>query len=176
MAIESKEKRIGSVTYRVTQLPAKRGRAMLVRFVKLAGPGAGAFVGGLGRNHGGSFDGSLALGIAEGLHDFSGRLNDDDLDAICEEFAKYTVVVKSREIELRLSDVFDDHFAGKYDEMLSWLRYCSEVNFASFFVGSSGAGTPLSKLVQMLSAWQPPTASTGTSTVSQRPAATQTTS
>lgn len=174
--IEAKEKRIGPTTYRVTQLPAKRGRAMLVRFIKLAGPGAGAFVGGLGRNQGGSFDGSLALGIAEGVHDFALRLNDEDLDAICDEFARYTVVVKSREVELKLSDIFDDHFAGAYDQMMSWLRFCAEVNFTSFFVGSSGTGTPLSKLIKLLSAWQPPSTSTGTSTASPRPSATPTTS
>lgn len=174
MAIEAKDKRIGATNYRITQLPAKRGRAMLVRFIRLFGPGAGAFVGGLGRGKAG-FDAALGFGIAEGLHDLCTRLSEEDLSAICDEFATYTVVVQSRDIELQLSKIFDDHFAGKYDEMLSWLRACCEVNFASFFAGSSG-DAPLAKLMQVLSRWQPQTASTGTSTASPRPAGMQTTS
>jgi hypothetical protein len=142
---------------------------MLVRFVRLLGPGAGSFVGGLGRAPAGGLDSALAMGIADGLHDLCARLSEEDLDAMCTELATHTVVVKSRDVELRLSDVFDDHFAGRYDEMLSWFRFAAEVNFASFFAGSSGAGTPLSKLVAMLSAWRPPTESTGTSTASPHP-------
>lgn len=164
MAIEAKEKRIGGVTYRVTQLPAKRGRSMLVRFVRLVGPGAGSFVGGLGRSKDQTFDGGLALGIADGLHDLCLRLNDDDLSAICDEFATYTIVVKSRDVELRLSDVYDDHFAGRYDEMFAWLRYCCEVNFASFFAVSSSASGLLGRLTKLLSVLQPLQTSIGTST------------
>lgn len=174
MALEFREKRIGSTAYRVTQLPAKRGRSMLVRFVRLAGPSAGAFVGGLGRSKDGTFDGGLALGIAEGVHELSLRMTDDDLTAICDEFAKYTVVIQSREVELRLEDVFDDHFAGRYDEMLAWLRFCLEVNFTSFFAGSSGVGAPLAKLSKILTQWQSPKGSTGTSTGSPRVNATPT--
>lgn len=174
MAIEAKERRIGATTYRLTQLPAKRGRAMLVRFVRLFGPGAGSFVGGLGRGKSG-FDAALGMGIAEALHDLCTRLNEEDLAVICDEFATYTVVVQSRDIEQQLSKIFDDHFAGRYDEMFAWLRACCEVNFASFFVASSG-GAPLAKLMTLLSKWQPQTASTGTSTVSPPPATMQTTS
>jgi hypothetical protein len=174
MAIEAKERRIGASHYRITQLPAKRGRAMLVRFVRLLGPGAGAFVGGLGRGKA-SLDAALGIGIADGLHDLCTRLNDEDLSAICDEFATYTVVIQSRDIELQLSKVFDDHFAGRYDEMLAWLRACCEVNFSSFF-GASSVGDPLAKLMQVLSKWQPQPASTGTSTVSPPPVDMQTTS
>lgn len=165
MAIESKERRIGGTLYRVTQLPAKRGRALLVRYVRLFGPGAGSFVGGLGRTPNGAFDAALTQGIAMGLHDFCERLTDAELAHVCDEFAAFTVVVESREIERRLSDIFDDHFAGKYDDMLAWIRFASEVNFASFFVGSAKGGM-LQRLIQMLSAWTPPAASTGTSTAS----------
>jgi hypothetical protein len=174
MAIESKERRIGGTTYRITQLPTKRGRALLVRFVRLCGPGAGAFVGGIGRARS-SFDAALGAGIADALHDFCTRLNEDDLAAICDEFAVYTVVVQSREIELQLSKIFDDHFAGKYDEMFQWLRACCEVNFSSFFAVSSGAN-PLEKLMQILSKWQSQTTSTGTSTASPPAPTMQTTS
>lgn len=175
MAIEAKERRIGATVYRITQLPAKRGRAMLVRFVRLFGPGAGAFVGGLGRSKAAVLDGALGLGIADAMLDLCTRLSEDDLAVICDQFAEFTVVIVSRDVERRLSDVFDDHFAGKYDEMLSWLKACCEVNFASFFAGSSlGAGLP--KLMDLLSRWQPQPQSTGTSTESPRASAMPTTS
>ena len=169
MAIEAKERRIGATTYRITQLPAKRGRAMLVRFIKLFGPGAGAFVGGLGRGRSG-LDGAVGVGIADAMHDLCTRLSEDDLAVICDEFATYTVVVQSRDVERRLADVFDDHFAAKYDEMLQWLRASCEVNFSSFFGGATlGAGLP--RLLEFLSRWQPQPASTGTSTESPRASA-----
>lgn len=174
MAIEVKERRIGASTYRITQLPAKRGRAMLVRFVRLLGPGAGAFVGGLGRGKSG-LDGAVGMGIADAMLDLCTRLTEEDLTVLCDEFATYTVVVQSREIERRLSDIFDDHFAAKYDEMLHWLRACCEVNFASFFGGATlGAGLP--RLLEFLSRWQPQPTSTGTSTESPRASAMPTTS
>lgn len=164
MAIEAKERRIGATTYRITQLPTRRGRALLVRIVRLLGPGAGSFVGGLGRGRTG-IDAALALGIADGVHDLCSRLNDEDLGVICDEFSQYTVVVQSRDVELKLSQIFDDHFAGRYDELLAWLRACCEVNYASFFGGASG-GDLLAKVMQVLSKWTSQPTSTGTSTVS----------
>ena len=174
MAIEAKERRIGGSVYRITQLPAKRGRAMLVRFIRLFGPGAGAFVGGLGRGKSG-FDGAVGIGIADAMHDLCTRLSEEDLAVVCDEFATYTVVVQSRDIERRLTDIFDDHFAGKYDEMLQWLRASAEVNFASFF-GASSLGAGLPRLMELLSRLQHQTASTGTSTESPRASAMPTTS
>jgi hypothetical protein len=173
MALESKERRIGATTFRITQLPAKRGRAMLVRFVRLLGPGAGAFVGGLGRGKAPSLDFAAIVGVGDAVHDICLRLSDEELGAICDEFATHTVVVQSREIELPLTKVFDDQFAGKYDEMLEWLKACCEVNFSSFFAGSS-VGGPLAKLMLILSKLQPLTTSTGTSTASQAPVDMQT--
>jgi hypothetical protein len=174
MTCEAKEKRIGASLYRITQLPARQGRALLVRFVRLLGPGAGAFVGGVGRARAG-FDAALGLGIADAALDLCTRLSEDELATICDKFAEYTVVIQTREIERRLPDIFDDHFAGKYDEMLGWLRACCEVNFSSFFGGKSlGVGLP--RLMELLSKLQPQPPSTGTSTESRAASAMPTTS
>lgn len=174
MAIEAKERRIGATTYRITQLPTKRGRALLVRFVRLFGPGAGAFVGGLGRARPG-FDGAVGLGIADAMLDLCTRINDEDLGIICDEFAEFTVVIVNRDVERRLKDIFDDHFAGKYDELLAWLKACCEVNFSSFF-GASSLGVGLPRLMELLSKYQPQPTSTGTSTESRAANAMPTTS
>lgn len=165
MAIETREKKIGPHTYRVTQLGAKQGRSMLVRLVKICGPGLGSFVGGIGRGAS-SVDSALALGAGDAIHDLTTRLREDEIGALMDEFALQTVVVQSAEIELRLSDVFDDHFAGRYDAMLAWTRFCLEVNFASFFGASSAPSGSLAKLWKMLSALPSPLTSTGTSGVS----------
>ena len=39
----------------------------------------------------------------------------------------------------RLDGVFDEHFAGRYMEMVQWLAFCVQVNFQGFFKGSSSA-------------------------------------
>lgn len=176
MAIETRERQIGGTLYRVTQLPARPGRALLVRYLKLIGPGAGSLVGGVGRSGASTFDLALGVGIGDAIHDFCERLNDAELGTICDEFARYTVIVQSRDVQIRLSDVFDDHFAAKYDEMLKWLRFCSEVNFASFFaVAAAGRGALLRTVAQAAaSGWPSPRTSTGTSNASQPAAATPT--
>jgi hypothetical protein len=171
--METRERRIGSVTYRVTLLGAKQGTAMLVRLTKLLGPGAGSFILGVGRSEGegeAALHSALALGVGEALHELARRLREDEVAALLEELAKQTVVVKSTELELVLADVYDEHFAGKYSELLQWARWALEVNFSGFF-GASGASV-LSKLWKVLSALPSPRTSTGPSTAS--PAASDT--
>lgn len=173
MALEPREKTIAGESYRVSPLGAKRGRGMLVRLVKILGPGMGSFVGGVGRSPSGTVESALALGVGEAVHDLTARLREDELSAILDEFALTTILVKSAEIELRLSDVFDDHFAARYDVMLLWLRFCLEVNFGSFFDGSSG-GASLGRFWKILSQLASRPASTGTSTESPAASATPT--
>lgn len=178
MAIETRDRTISGTAYRLTQLGALEGRTMLVRLVKLLGPGVGSFVGGAGRgalNPASGADSVLAMGAGEAIHELCARLDATELGQIMDVFAANTTVVISREQEPRLSDVFDAHFAGRYDAMLQWLRWCLEVNFASFFGGAAGNGAkggPLANLLRALSALQSPPASTGTSTASPAASAT----
>jgi hypothetical protein len=179
VSIETRERTIGEHTYRVTQLGTKRGSAMLVKLVKLLGPGCGSFIGGLGRapsGNSGEWESALALGLGDALHDLATRLDEAQFAAVCDEFAKQTAVVLSAELEPRLSDIFDDHFAGKYDVMLRWLRFCMEINFSSFFgAGSTTSSTnALMNLLKGLSASRFRPVSTGTSTESPRAGATTT--
>lgn len=170
MGIEAREKRIGDHVYRVTLHGTKAGLKLLVRVTKILGPGAGSFIGGLGRDAIG-LDGALANGAAEALHDFAARLNETEVLGIADEFARQTVVVVDSETEPRLCDIFDDHFAGRYDLLLQWLGFCLEVNYGSFFVARSGVG-PLQKLWKLISALPSRATSTGSSIAS--PAATAT--
>lgn len=172
MAIESRETTIGGTTYRVTQLGTKRGTSLLVRLVRLLGPGVGSLVGGLGRTDVNSLDSALAVGVDDAMHDLAMRLDDKEVQLVLEEFAKLTAVVQSDEIELRLWDIYDDHFAGRYDEMLRWAKFCMEVNFSSFFAAQSGSDKPLVRLWKLLQALPSRSTSAGTSTVSPAASAT----
>lgn len=163
MAIEFREKRIGSHVYRVTMLGSKAGLSMLVRLTKLAGPGLGSFVLGVGRSS--EVDSAIASGVGEALHDLAARLREDEVSSIVNEFALHTVVGLTAELQPRLSDIFDDHFAGRYDLLLQWVRFCMEVNFSSFTAGASGGGS-LGRLWKMLQALSSQPTSTGTSTES----------
>lgn len=172
MAIEYREKRIGSHVYRVTQHGTKSGLRMLVRVTKIAGPGVGSFIGGLGRDASG-FDVAVANGAAEALHDLAARLNEAETVGIVEEFARQTVLVLADDLQPSLADVLDDHFAGHYDHLLQWLVFCLEVNFGSFFAAGSGDSS-LRKLWTMAGRLRSQPTSSGTSTASQPAAATPT--
>ncbi len=165
MAIETREKLIGQHRYKVTQLGAKQGRGLLVRLTKLAGPGIGAFVGGLGARKSADTDSAIAMGISQALYDLATRITEDEVGAILDDLAKNTVIVLG-DREPRLSDIFDGHFAGRYDEMIKWAAFCLEVNYHSFFAGSGGSSGLWSRLQMLLSASPSPSTSTGTSTAS----------
>jgi len=165
MAIEAREKRIGEHTYRVTQFGAKQGRGLLVRLLKLAGPSLGATLSSLAQGKHTEVEAALAAGLSQGLYELAERLNEAEVGSVLDDFAKQTVVVIG-DREPRLSDVFDAHFAGKYDEMLLWARFCLEVNYASFFGGSNGGPGLIGRIQSVLSASPSPSASTGTSTAS----------
>lgn len=172
MAIEAREITIGGTTYRVTQLGTKKGQALLVRLVKLLGPGVGSFVGGMGRSSADEFDSALALGVGDALHDLAHRLDAAEVAGVLEEFAKITVILQSDDVQPLLWSVYDDHFAGRYDELLAWAKFCMEVNFSSFFAARSGGANPLSRLWKLLQSLPSRATSAGTSTGSQAAAAT----
>lgn len=166
MAREVVEKVIGGLAYKVTLLGSKAGRAMSVRILKLLGPTLAGFVEGtIGKRDGA---GAIALGASEAMREIALRLNEPELASIMDELAKFTTVAIDDKREPRLSDIFDDHFAGHYDWMMSWAAFAFEVNFRSFFAGA-GIAALAAKLMSLVEALPSPPASTGTSTVS-RPA------
>lgn len=170
MAIETRDITIGSTTYRVAQLPTRKGQALLVRIIKLLGPGVGSFVGGIGRS-GGELDAAMALGVGDALHDLAARLNELEVAGVLEEFAKNTYVLLSDDVQPLLNTIYDEHFAGRYDELMKWAKFCLEVNYRSFFV-VPGDGKPLARLWKIIQQLPSLNLSTGPSTAS--PAATAT--
>ena len=107
---ETQTKVIGGVPYTVRQLGAITGRKVLAR-----GPNM--------RN-----------------------LDDATMDFICDAFAQSTTIPlaieasKASSVAIKLSDVFDDHFAGKYADMMTWLAFCMELNFGDVFTKPEDPG------------------------------------
>lgn len=164
MARDVLEKEIAGHRYQVTLLDAKAATRMGVRLLKLMGPTTAGFIEGTAGGRGGA-EQSIALGLSDAIREITTRLTGDELVSIMEELAKLTVVALDAEHHPRLSDIFDDHFCGRYDVMMAWLKFSLEVNFRSFFGGSVGAAS-LAKRVWTLieSRLQSPKESTGTST------------
>lgn len=65
------------------------------------------------------------------------RITPDEMEFFCETFAPLTQVTTNGKTPI-LKDVFDDHFAANYDEMINWLGFCLQVNFESFLGGQKG--------------------------------------
>jgi hypothetical protein len=159
-----REKQIGEYRYLVTLLGAKAGRSMLVRLTKLLGPATASFLEGVLHAKGG-LTASLALGASDAIREVTQRLSEADLVIISDELARFTAVVIDAEHQPQLDKIFDDHFAGRYGEMLAWLAFALEANFTSFFDGARSGSTPLAQRLQSLIALlsQSPSTSTGTS-------------
>lgn len=121
MALKTQEREIDGVKYRVTQLGAVDGRAVLLRLLKAFGPSAAAM---LGDN------------IAEAVAKLN--LSEDDLSYFCQQFGQKTFVVLGDKTP-RLDNVFDEHFAGRYRAMILWLGFAVEVNFADFLSDKAAA-------------------------------------
>ena len=141
MAFKTEEKKIGPCTYKVTQLGAIKGRAAFLRLVKVLGPMLGGAVDQDGKVRDKDFDlGKLFASMT---------LDEDDLTYFCDLFGERTFVVKPDGKMPRLDNVFDEHFAGQYIDMVQWLAFAVKVNFADFFdVAVSAVPAPASIAAQ----------------------------
>jgi hypothetical protein len=118
---------VGTANYEVTPLGALEGSRVFARLLSIAGPVVETIA-----KAGPKGDAAGAAVFAA----LTQRITPEDLTFFCEVFARWTTVNINGK-EPRLSDIFDEHFSGNYGDMLQWLSFCIEVNFGSFFGGSS---------------------------------------
>lgn len=121
--LPSQAKQIGECVYKVTALPARRGKGILLRLTAAAGK---AFKGFKGE----SPDATAVLGM---LADLVGHLSEEDVDAMIDAFAPATEVTLPDGKRPQLAGILDLHFAARYSEMTEWLIFALEVNFGGFF-------------------------------------------
>jgi hypothetical protein len=138
VALEKLDKEIGGRRYYVTQLGAKKGRQALARLVKVLGPVMAHVVS--DAKPGAAMRSISGDALKGALLELSERISEADLTYFCETFGEYTEVELEGGKRPRLTmEMQDLHFAGKYGEMLQWLAFAAEVNFADFF-GALGVG------------------------------------
>lgn len=113
---EQKTKTIGDFTYTVMQHGALKGREVFLRLTKSLVPILDA----IGK---------------EDLAKAGGLLSSTELEFLCDTYAKLCNVTGGRYENKSpyVKDVFDDHFAGAYDEMLEWLFFCVDSDFGQLF-------------------------------------------
>jgi hypothetical protein len=158
-----RDKTIGGIRYQVTLLGAKAGRSMLVRLTKLLGPAMASFLDGM-LHAKGDLTTSLAIGAGDAIREVTQRLTAADLEAISDELARFTVVVIDEQRQPQLDKIFDDHFAGKYNDMAAWLAFALEANFSSFFDDARSDSRPLAQRLQTWIALLSPSPNTSTGT------------
>lgn len=181
MAFETKSREINGRIYHVTELPAKQGRAMLVRLIKVLGPVFGQLVSGskprkrslpgLSAQAEAAAVGASVLSSVTGasvgraLAELSTRLTEQDLEWLCTTLGEYTEVQVDDERRPKLSLAYQNlHFAGRYLEMFGWIGFALEVNFSDFFEGSA-IGNAIVRAAQQATE----TAEMGTSRSESRP-------
>lgn len=149
--LKTEEIQINGNCYQVKQLGAKQGRQVLFRLTKAVGPALLAMPAAL--------TGGSTAGLASALQ----SIQPEDFDYLCDVFAQSsTVSIRStahgadpfQSPHVSVAAVFDQHFAGRYAELVEWLVFCARINFADFF---SGMAARLAKSqLQNLSSSEPP--------------------
>lgn len=135
--IKDETKTIGErgYSYTVQQFGAREGGRMLVRLGKLLGKPVGDAV-----SAGESLQLETVGRVISGLAD---SITEQDFDQLVDAFSKRTKVTGgeygSKTIPLSTEGVLDLHFAGAYGELVSWLMFAIEVNYADFLSGLGGA-------------------------------------
>jgi hypothetical protein len=172
--LQSETHTIEGVTYKVTQLPFKRGQRLLVRLFKTLGPALAAAIAAAprikGRKLGEMPVAEVLPGISQALLLLSDKLSEQDMEYVTDTLAELTEFSRDGKTWLPLSQELEFHFAGRYGAFLKWLGFALRVNYLGF---SNGLGL-LEGLLAKVAAEAPPspTTSTGTSTESSPAAAT----
>jgi hypothetical protein len=129
--IKIEQRSIGAHDYTLQTHGAIKGRAILLRIVRVAGTSLSGL----------QNTADLGNGIAKVLQ----ALSEEDLTYLCDEFSrKTTVKAADGAADIKLEKVFEVHFACNYFEMCQWLAFCIEVNFGGFF---SDAAREIARIV-----------------------------
>jgi hypothetical protein len=168
---------IGGTSYRVTQFGVGQGLPLLVKLAKLLGPSLAASLKGLGGKSlkQGQDVLDLPVGVlGDAVLELAERLQEETVVALVHQLAESTQVSKGSdrggEKWVPLTDELELHWAGNYLNMLKWLAFGLEVNYASFFGGQGGIGSLLAALREKGES-PSPTGSTGPSGGSLPPSA-----
>lgn len=122
----SKTLEIAGRKYAVKAAPAIVSLHAAARIANTGAPALLGFLTGRG------LDSRLVGAIAECLRD---PALGDNLEFLCRTFAPHTQVLESDGRSFTLSDKIDEHFAGRLEDLFSWLECAVEVSLGSFLGG-----------------------------------------
>lgn len=123
---------IQGTKYFIGKLPAKKGRTILLKMMKIL-----SF----------SLDSLKTGNLEKDIQDVSGllisgfqrivqNLDEKDFEYICDELANCTRyeedLTGGKKITLELGSQFDEHFSGRYGAMIQWFGEALKFNFADF--------------------------------------------
>jgi len=119
---EPERKEIDGKVYEVTPMPTSKGLSVMQRMAKAAMPA-------VLKAARGETGGELVA-----VADLVESLASDDLPAIAKIFAEHSMVGDGESM-VKLSGVFDVHFAGDYLALFEWLTFAAKVNFGPLLDG-----------------------------------------
>ncbi|NIQ97428.1 MAG: hypothetical protein GWN87_27080 [Desulfuromonadales bacterium] len=134
---------IGGYRYRVTMLPAKLGFRMTVMLTKTLVP----MLGGISVKKGQKVadlmneDVSSFLDFGRLAERLSKNIDEENVQTLVNALAESTDIFgkgdrgEFGDAGAPLSEHFDDHFAGRYRNLLRWLAFAMKVNFGDFLSG-----------------------------------------
>ncbi len=135
--LESKDKQIGSNTFRVTPLGAKQSLPLLLDLAKIVGPALGIVIDAAGAGSKSFSDlantkitGDVFGRAAEML--FS-RMDNGKVQELINKLMERTQIDREGSGNfMQLGPVYDLTFTGKLSELFGWLRFALEVNYSDF--------------------------------------------
>lgn len=125
--MEFKTIEIGEFKYTMRHAPA----SVALRATATLANGLAPLVNGFRRGKGGDLD-RVLLGVAETCADPALAAN---LEALCNAFKPYTQVIFPDGRSLALGGdrgIFEEHFAGRLDALITWLRAAVEYDLGGF--------------------------------------------
>lgn len=171
--LNSETKTIDGHTYKVTQLPFKKGQKLLVRLYKTLGPAVSEFFAHLpdvkAKELGNLKVTKLLPSIGGAMSVLAERLSEEELEFVTETLAEYSELNKGPEQWVKLKGEMEFHFAGRYGAYLKWLGFALGVNYANF-LGETGTLKDLIARVAVKGS-PSPAESTGTPTESPQASA-----
>lgn len=120
MAVQTIDRMIGTVSYKVTQFPARTGLKLKTELIKLLAPSLMS-VSGLDKNIENINIGNIIGALCD-------KLDEDHVENLV-----LRLLACTRREGKEVVPIFDDVYAGNYGELFNALKLVIEVNFASFF-------------------------------------------
>jgi len=127
------------VRYRCTTLPARKGLRLGTRIVRIVAPSLGILAGEGQQSVATLLTGKGSGIIGQAIEALVSRLDEDGVLDLVKDLLECTVrfgpdeTGKPQQENLEDGDVFDEVYAGNYEEMLEALRFAFEVNLPVFF-------------------------------------------